>query len=395
MNQLRVRHLLLISLCAAPQVLLGQAASIVGTVRDGSGAAVLGAEVLVEGSALHAHTDVLGRYRIAGVPGGAARIVVRRLGYRLEAVTVAVVAGRENEVNVRLDEVPQSVDPVTIVARAVTLDPRMQGFEERVRLKNGGYFITRSQIARLNAVDALQLLRGVPSLRIGNESRLGRSVKLRGNNCAPLVFLDGFALTAGQFDFESLDAEAIEGIEVYAGFAAVPPALAGARGPSQCGVIAIWGRQSVGSTRRARPPKPTDAALAASRVRAMVAASTAYPAESVDSQAVLHEASFAPQYPELLVEERITGNVRVEFVVDSTGRILWDTYSVIATTDARFNGSVRDALLHSRFTPAVRAGRPVAQVVQVPVIFQPPDPATGTDASPTGAATRPAAGRPG
>ncbi|MEK7239228.1 MAG: carboxypeptidase regulatory-like domain-containing protein [Gemmatimonadota bacterium] len=393
MKHLRLGCLLIVPLCVAPLVLSAQAAVIVGTVRDKDGAGVLGAEVLVEGGALQARTDNLGRYRIAGVPAVPSRIVVRRLGYRLEAVNVVVVESRDNVVDIRVDAVPQSVDAVTIVGRAAPRDYRMEGFYERARLKSGGYFITRSQIASRNAVDALQIIRGAPSLRIGNNSRLGRTVRLRNSNCSPLVFIDGFPLTAGAFDFESLSAEAIEGIEIYSGVSSIPPELQGPRGGSLCGVIAIWGRQFLPSTRSVRAPKLTEATLAASRVRALVAANIAYATDGVDTQALLDGKSFAPQYPETLIEERATGKVRVEFVVDSVGAILWNTYSVVATTDVRCNGAVRDALLRSRFTPAVRAGRHVAQVVQVPVNFLPPASPNGRGASQAGAATPPVADR--
>jgi TonB family protein len=393
MRHLQAGYRVLCLLCAAPLALPGQSAVITGTVRDGKGAGVMGAEVSVEGSALQVRTDDGGRYRLTGVSAAPARVVARRLGYLLEAVDVSVTTGRANLVDFRLDAMPQSIEAVTIIGRAAPHSYRLQGFYDRVRGKNGGHFITRGEIERRNAVDALQLIRAVPSVKIGNNTRFGRSVRLRGSNCSPLVFIDGFPLTAGPFDFESLEAESIEGIEVYGGVASTPPELTGPHGGSLCGVIAIWGRQFLPSTRQSRTPKLTDATLAASRVRALVVANIAYATDAVDTQATLESGSFTPRYPEGLVDQRATASVRVEFVVDSAGAILWDTYSVIATTDARFNGAVRDALLSSRFSPAVRASRHVAQVVQVPVDFLPPAP-TGPGTSPAGASTRPAAGTP-
>ena len=392
MRQSRAGYRVLSLLCAAPLALSAQVAVITGTVRDGKGAGVTGAEVSVEGSALRTSTDDAGRYRLAGVSVAPARVVARRLGYLLEAVDVTVTSARVNLVDFRLDAAPQSVEAVTIVGRAVPHGYRLQGFYDRARQKNGGHYITRAEIERRNASDALQLIRIVPSVKIGNNTRYGRTVRLRGGNCQPLVFIDGFPATAGPFDFESLDAESIEGIEVYSGVASTPPELTGPHGGSLCGVIAIWGRQFPPSTRRRATPKLTAAALAATRVRALVAANIAYATEAVDTQATFHKGSFAPRYPESLLEARAPGSVRVEFVVDSVGAILWETYSVIATTDARFNEAVREALLASKFSPAVRAGRHVAQVVQVPVDFVPPAAPTAPEPSPAGASTRPAAG---
>jgi TonB family protein len=105
----------------------------------------------------------------------------------------------------------------------------------------------------------------------------------------------------------------------------------------------------------------------------MLASSLAYSADGVETAVALEKDSFAPIYPAALVKDRVNGRVRVEFVVDSTGTLMWGTYSVVASSDRRFESAVRDALQLAQFTPALRAGRKVAQVVQMPVSFTPPD----------------------
>jgi hypothetical protein len=249
---------------------------------------------------------------------------------------------------------------------------RLQGFYARRNSKNGGYFITREQIESRNATNALQLLRGVPSVHILGNSRLGYGVQLRSNKCAPLVFIDGFPASAGPYDFESIDPASVEGIEIHAGLGSVPPEFLGPRGLDQCGVIAIWGRQAAVPRGDRRLRQVTSADKAATRVKAMVAASMAYASGSVDIQALLQRGSFTPVYPPSLMSTRVKARVQVEFVVDTAGQILWDTYSVVASTDSRFNATVRDALLDAQFSTAMRAGRRVAQVVQVATILSPP-----------------------
>lgn len=356
--------------CAVP--LSGQTVRVTGTVRDGAGAGIVNAEVSVEGGAVLTRTDSLGQYRLTASASGRLRLLARRLGYRPEAVEVVIPATGVITADFRLDVLAQSVETVTITSRMSATDRRLQGFYARANAKNGGYFIPREQIERRNASNSLQLLRGVPGVHILGNSRLGYGVRLRGNKCAPLVFIDGFPASAGAYDFESIDPASVEGIEIHAGLGSVPPEFLGPRGLDQCGVIAIWGRQAAVPRGDSRLRRVTSTEKAASRVKAMLAASMAYASSAVDLQALLQRGTFTPAYPPSLLSTRVSARVHVEFVVDTAGRILWDTYSVVASTDSRFNAVVREALLDAQFSTAVRAGRRVAQVVQVATILSPP-----------------------
>ncbi|MDQ6881313.1 MAG: carboxypeptidase-like regulatory domain-containing protein, partial [Pseudomonadota bacterium] len=56
--------------------------AVTGVVVDSvTRVAVAGAQVMLRATALGAQTDVLGRYRIAGVPAGDYELLVRRIGY--------------------------------------------------------------------------------------------------------------------------------------------------------------------------------------------------------------------------------------------------------------------------------------------------------------------------
>jgi hypothetical protein len=71
------------ALLVAPPLLAQQTAAVQGTVTDGaSGAPIPGAIVAIVGTTLQGVTNVLGNYRIAGIPAGAVIIQVRRIGRR-------------------------------------------------------------------------------------------------------------------------------------------------------------------------------------------------------------------------------------------------------------------------------------------------------------------------
>ena len=80
---------------------MAQSGSISGTVIDGSGAALAGANVMVEGTDLGAATDVGGNYSISGVSTGTHTVTASFVGYQSSSQSVVVGVGN-NTVNFSL-----------------------------------------------------------------------------------------------------------------------------------------------------------------------------------------------------------------------------------------------------------------------------------------------------
>ena len=80
---------------------MAQSGSISGTVIDGSGAALAGANVMVEGTDLGAATDVGGNYSITGVSAGTHTVTASFVGYQSSSQSVVVGVGN-NTVNFSL-----------------------------------------------------------------------------------------------------------------------------------------------------------------------------------------------------------------------------------------------------------------------------------------------------
>jgi len=77
-----------------------------------------------------------------------------------------------------------------------------------------------------------------------------------------------------------------------------------------------------------------------------------------------------PAYPELLRTAGTAGEVIAEFVVDSSGRVRPGTLQVVTSTHELFTVSVRRTVPAMRFLPARVQGRPVAQRVRMPFVFE-------------------------
>jgi periplasmic protein TonB len=81
-----------------------------------------------------------------------------------------------------------------------------------------------------------------------------------------------------------------------------------------------------------------------------------YAATAVDRAVSPLPGNPQPIYPSQLRAAGIEGSVLARFVVDTLGRVEAGSIDVVSSTHNAFTESVRDALRHSRFTPA-RYGR--------------------------------------
>jgi len=76
-----------------------------------------------------------------------------------------------------------------------------------------------------------------------------------------------------------------------------------------------------------------------------------------------------PSYPPMLKSANVEGEVLVQFVVDTTGRVEPGSIKILKATHDLFAQSVKSSLPSMRFYPAEIAGRKVKQLVQQPFNF--------------------------
>lgn len=75
----------------------------------------------------------------------------------------------------------------------------------------------------------------------------------------------------------------------------------------------------------------------------------------------------SPFYPMMLKRDGITGTVRVEFVVDTSGRVL--DAQVVETSHSGFNDAAIAAVSKWKFRPGTKDGRKVNTRMGVPIVF--------------------------
>lgn len=224
----------------------GSPTSIVtGVVTDaGRATPIPEVQVRLGGTAIGARTDSAGRFVLRGIGRGAHPMVVRRIGY----------VGDSTEIDVRGDttvvEFALLADPTRLAAVRVesrSAPRRLQEFETRRRMHNGGYFLDDSTLAREAARALPDVLATLPAVdvRITTDGRhyvqsRRMPVRLRNNKLVPCplkIFLNGMPLADSTItDFATAD---LAGVEVHDP-ANTPVQYRGTG--SDCGVVLLWSR---------------------------------------------------------------------------------------------------------------------------------------------------------
>lgn len=352
--------LLTVSAVASAQV----TGTIVGTVRDSAGTAVAGAEVTVAGTRLRAIADSAGAFRLSLVPGGEQRVRARRLGFRLRELPATVTPERPTELRFVLARLAQELSTVVVQAKVDQRARHLAGFYERRKMGQGRY-ITQDRIDARNTNSLQDLLTGeLPGIRVVSTRTIPQAIRLRGNSCPPLVWIDNMPTPAAEFDLGTIDPHTVAAVEVYYGPATVPGEFQFNGGLHACGAIVVWSRlggDGPRAPRRAKRAPSLDSALAELRV---------YAADEVDQPAQVDSSRLQrPAYPDSLFAYRAQGRVVAEFVIDTTGEVREGSFGVVEATHPMFAESTRRAVMASRFVPARLRGRPVPQVILLPFDF--------------------------
>ncbi len=90
----------------------------------------------------------------------------------------------------------------------------------------------------------------------------------------------------------------------------------------------------------------------------------------VDSTVERTAESAAPAYPADLLAQNVEGEVRVQFVVDTSGRVDPASFRIVASSHYAFADAVRVALPGMKFRPAKMRERAVPQLVEQPFSFR-------------------------
>lgn len=207
------------------------ASSVRGIVTDHAGNPVANAHVSVTDGNSAAVTDSGGRFALEAQPAGTQALVVRRLGFLPQQVTVNLTPRIRREVSVRLDRHVPVLEEVRIqTTRQSALNN--VGFTRRKR-QGAGQYMSREEIQRRNAVRLSDLFRGFRGLRVVGDEVRGQP-EGSGYRCVR-YFIDGQQWRGGSPGDFVLPSE-VAAVEVYS--RGLTPAEFQSFG--DCETIVIW-----------------------------------------------------------------------------------------------------------------------------------------------------------
>ena len=331
-----------------------------GVVTDPDGLPIFGAVVLLPGTGQESRTDDRGEFRFTGVQAGAIDISARRLGFLPASVTVNVAGGASAErVRIVLSPLPALLDQVTLQRARMRYTGRLAGYYQRLEQKGAGQFITRADIEVDESRTLSQLLAASPGVRRWPLATDGSVVRFRGrDNCRPLVWIDGVPMPTANVDLDAFPLHTLHGVELYLSGSSTPIEYTAQNHRSSCGSIMLWSRGR--DTEGPRQPKRSIVDL-----ERLVSSMSVYTAEQVDQRAELRSRErLMAAYPAELHATKITGSLTAEFVVDATGKLEPETFTVVSTNHRLLGTAVARALEESVFVPAMKDGKAVRQFVR-------------------------------
>lgn len=235
--------------------------SLVGRVRDSVGTPVGGADVTVQGAALHTTTSDSGLFRLA-IPAGPQVMAIRRLGYAAIFDSVTVLSEGVTRRDFVFATRVAVLDTMLIIR---PLSASMRAFEDRRKHQQGSFITSeelrsmderplRSAISRrLPGVTFVMYRAGSYLSSSRGTGSVDRRMRVRAivndprspTGCWVQIYMDGASMYSpnGRADAPNLNefqTRDLEAIEFYSGGANTPPEF-GTSGAG-CGTLVLWTR---------------------------------------------------------------------------------------------------------------------------------------------------------
>ena len=208
----------IIFICITTALINAQSASIKGVVSDSVNAnALIGANVIIEGTSLGMATDNNGKYNISNISPGTYNIKVSYIGYETAEKELIVTERNEYEINFNLKYTTVEGKTVVVTAQA---RGQMDAINKQLKAKSIKNIVSSDRIQELPESNAAEAVARIPGVSIRREGGEGNKVVIRG--LSPKynkITVNGTSLASTDSSNRSTDISMIsqymlEGIEV-------------------------------------------------------------------------------------------------------------------------------------------------------------------------------------
>lgn len=237
---------------------------VLGVFDAESGQPVMDADVTNLLTGVGAKTSRTGTVALSFLPDGGGMVRIRKLGYAMQTLTVAISPADTAPVTVVLTPAVQLPEVVTR-AQLRYLSPNLRGFEERKRTGLGYYIDEKTLRKDENRALGDVLVSHVPGINIvpGHGSRM---LLMKSRRCMvggpPEVYVDGVQVhyfpaptaqlfrrlrkgrpppSVGPIDLSQFDVTNLAAVEYYPDNAMAPMEYNGTS--KRCGVLLLWTRE--------------------------------------------------------------------------------------------------------------------------------------------------------
>jgi iron complex outermembrane receptor protein len=168
-----------------------QTGTVVGTIVDGDGLPLIGANVVVKGTTVGTISNIEGEYELTGIPSGSQVLVSSFIGFSTMEMPVVIEANKSVSINFALIEDITSLDELIVIGYGVQKKQDKTGAVTTVSSKdfNQGS-ITSAQELVTGKIAGVQITSG------GGAPGSGSTIRVRGGSSVnasndPLIIIDG------------------------------------------------------------------------------------------------------------------------------------------------------------------------------------------------------------
>lgn len=193
--------------------------AVTGRITDGvSGAPLIGADVMLDGTAFSTATDRTGAFRLAGVPPGRYELLVIYLGHEDARATITVEPARTTPVEVQLAPA-QFSETVQVTAESLG-EGQASALNQQRTAVNITNIVSADQIGSFPDPNAAEATSRIPGVSIARDQGEGRYVLVRGTEARlNSMMIDGERIPAPEGDLrqvalDAVPADQLQSIEV-------------------------------------------------------------------------------------------------------------------------------------------------------------------------------------
>ncbi len=207
--------------------------TVTGTITDDKGSGLVGASVAVKGTTVGTVTDLDGKFSLS-VPDGTTTLVVSSIGLETKEIKL----GASSDVSLKMYADTKALSEVVVTGTGVGTNKKKLGIAvesiSTAQLPEGiSSSVDQALVGKIPGAQ-ISSVNGNPGQQV---SIILRGINTLNRGTTPMILLDGLQL--GASDFNSIDLNAIDRIEVVEGAASA--SLYGAQGAN--GVIQLFSKK--------------------------------------------------------------------------------------------------------------------------------------------------------